>query len=113
MGYNQLHFGDNATRRVGWTSAPRYPGESPAWGNIDRPLYYNRFGEGLYDTAPQYSNIHLGNQTVVEGRDLADALRTSTYSIYEPTPYGVQRTLYGPHSVQETRWLADNMAVPE
>lgn len=65
------------------------------WGLVDRPLEYPpAYPNGIYDFNPIYEQIHAGPQTVVTGDILRDALRHSSYNIYERTPNGVQRRLF-------------------
>lgn len=59
-------------------------------GISDRPLT-NR---GFYNNNPYYENVLQGNQTVIEGRELKDALTNGIYNLYEKTRDGIQKTVY-------------------
>lgn len=60
-----------------------YLGISPyKIGIKDRPLTIN----GLYDKTPAYEDIYMGNQTVLNGKELQEAIQNSTYNIFDHTP---------------------------
>ena len=49
---------------------------------------------GLYDRNPIYDYIHAGNQTIVDGAILNDAVLNTTYNMFEKTPFGILRTIH-------------------
>jgi hypothetical protein len=88
MGKNHLYYGDTSSgvrgpvRVISDTNAD-YLGISPyKIGIKDRPLTIN----GLYDKTPVYEDIYMGNQTVLNGKELQEAIQNSTYNIFDHTP---------------------------
>lgn len=88
MGKNHLYYGDTSSgvrgpvRVISDTNAD-YLGISPyKIGITDRPLTIN----GLYDKTPVYEDIYMGNQTVLNGKELQEAIQNSTYNIFDHTP---------------------------
>lgn len=60
-------------------------------GVKDRPKLRN----GYYDTSPEYEDIYLGNQTVIQKKELRDALLNSTYTKFDFDPnQGITKTLH-------------------
>ena len=96
MGRNHLYYGDTSSGvrgpvRVISDKNAEYLGISPyKIGVAERPLTTN----GFYDKNPIYEDIHMGNQTVINGSDLTKASRETTYNIFDKTPFGIQRTLF-------------------
>lgn len=88
MGKNHLYYGDTSSgvrgpvRVISDTNAD-YLGISPyKIGITDRPLTIN----GLYDKTPVYEDIYMGNQTVLNGKELQVAIQNSTYNIFDHIP---------------------------
>lgn len=75
-------------RRTGPVRDPGYEslmGEQRI-GNVDRPLINsNKYGS-VYDTDPEYLRLHQGNQTVIPGSKMKDALMNSEYKIWQQDP---------------------------
>lgn len=75
-------------------------------GLLERPLKEN----GLYDDFPIYENVGFGNQTVIKGRTLQEAINNSTYNVFKQTPSGIQRTLhmkkaeFNPQKISSVGW---------
>ena len=76
IGKNHLLYGNTATgkrdkvRVLSDKAAKALNMDSHIIGNVERPLKAN----GFYDTTPFYENIHQGNQTVVKGSQLNNAI---------------------------------------
>ena len=62
-------------------------------GILDRPLI-NLDGEFIYDAKPDYENIFEGYQTVLQKKQLKDAIENSQHTVYEFTPDGIQKTIH-------------------
>ena len=96
VGKNHLLYGNTASskrgpvRIVNDKTAKILDIDSHAIGNIERPLKTN----GIYDKTPFYEDIHKGNQTVIKGSQLNNAIKNTDYKVYSKTPFGIQTTIH-------------------
>lgn len=96
IGKNHLLYGNTATgkrekvRILSDKAAKSLNIDSHIIGNVERPLKAN----GFYDTTPFYENIHQGNQTVVKGGQLNNAILNTNYNVYSNTPFGIQKRIH-------------------
>lgn len=96
IGKNHLLYGNTATGKRGKVrvlndkDAKSLNMDSHIIGNIERPLKAN----GFYDTMPFYENIHQGNQTIVKGSQLNNAILNTEYNVYSNTPFGIQKRIH-------------------
>ncbi len=87
MGKNHLLYGNTSSGsrgpvRVLSDANADYLGISPfRIGVKERPLT-----NGLYNRNPTYEDIYMGNQTVINGKDLKKAIDNSTYNVFENRP---------------------------
>lgn len=96
IGKNHLLYGNTATgkrekvRVLSDKAAKALNMDSHIIGNVERPLKAN----GFYDTMPFYENINQGNQTVVKGSQLNNAILNTDYNVYSNTPFGIQKRIH-------------------
>lgn len=96
IGKNHLLYGNTATgkrekvRVLSDKDAKFLNMDSHIIGNVERPLKAN----GFYDTTPFYENIHQGNQTVIKGSQLNNAILNTDYNVYSNTPFGIQKRIH-------------------
>ena len=96
VGKNHLLYGNTASskrgpvRIVNDKTAKALNIDSHIIGNVERPLKAN----GFYDTTPFYENIHQGNQTVIKGSKLNNAILNTDYNVYSNTPFGIQKRIH-------------------
>lgn len=96
VGKNHLLYGNTASgkrgpvRIVNDETAKVLDIDSHVIGNVERPLKAN----GMYDKTPFYEDIYQGNQTVIKGSQLNDAVKNTDYKIYSKTPFGIQTTIH-------------------
>lgn len=106
IGKSHLLYGDTASGKRGKVrvlsdkNAQLLDMDSHIIGNIERPLKAN----GFYDSKPFYEDIYQGNQTVVKGSQLNDAVLNTDYKVYSQTPLGIQTKIHlGPWASETTR----------
>lgn len=96
VGKSHLLYGNTASgkrgpvRIVNDNTAKVLDIDSHVIGNVERPLKAN----GMYDKTPFYEDIYQGNQTVVKGSQLNDAVKNTDYKVYSKTPFGIQTTIH-------------------
>lgn len=96
VGKSHLLYGNTASgkrgpvRIVNDKTAKILDIDSHVIGNVERPLKSN----GMYDKTPFYEDIYQGNQTVVKGSQLNDAVLNTDYKVYSQTPFGIQTRIH-------------------
>lgn len=96
MGRKHLLYGDTSSGvrgpvRIMSDENAEYLGISPfKIGVADRPLT----SRGFYNGNPVYEDIHMGNQTVLNGSELQNAIDNTTYNLFERTPLGIVRKIH-------------------
>lgn len=96
VGKNHLLYGNTASskrgpvRIVNDKTAKALNIDSHIIGNVERPIKAN----GMYDKNPFYEDIYQGNQTVIKGNQLNDAIKNTDYKIYSKTPFGIQTIIH-------------------
>lgn len=88
--YGDKSSGEIAPVRVISDENAEVLGMSPfIYGRTSRPK--NKLG--YYDNNPYYENVHQGNQTVVKGSEIKDAILNSNHSKYVKTDDGVVKVI--------------------
>ena len=96
MGKNHLLYGNTASGQrmpikiLSDENANALGIDPTVIGVAERPLTKT----GYYDNFPVYENIHLGNQTTIDGRTFNDAVINLPHQEYYPTDGGIQKVLH-------------------